>query len=453
MASTFAPDGSDAELLDGRRRAVVERIRAKRDALVALASDLIRFDTTARTLPDEPCRQEQPLQELLAERLHAAGAEVELFVPDPAPLRHERQMLDGIHFRGRPQLLARVPGAGAAGARSMLLNGHVDVVSPGPLARWSSDPFKAELRDGRLYGRGACDMKGGVAAMVFAVEQLAALGIRLAGDVLVNTVTDEESSGAGSVACAGRGVKADACIVPEPTGLAIWVACRGTCLATITVEGRAAHVEIPQDDWRAGGGVNAIEKARVVLDAVERLTREWAARAEHRHPHLSPGHVQPVRIEAGEWAVTVPSRCEIDCDVTFLPCQADGEGWNSRVIAEVEAWIATFAATDPWLAAHPPRIAWSMATPPQEISPGEPVVGALGGALGHIGRETRLAGLDSWYDGATFTRVHGTPAVGFGPGSIKVAHAADEFVPVDELVDCSAAIALALIDHCGLAGG
>jgi acetylornithine deacetylase/succinyl-diaminopimelate desuccinylase-like protein len=129
-----------------------------------------------------------------------------------------------------------------------------------PRERWTSDPFKAEVRRGDLYGRGACDMKGGVAAMVLAAEVLAAEA-RLAGDLLVCTVTDEESSGAGGIAAVAHGVRADAGIVTEPTSFDVWVACRGTVLPTFVVEGRAAHAELARRHWRAGGAVNAIEKA------------------------------------------------------------------------------------------------------------------------------------------------------------------------------------------------
>ncbi len=358
-------------------------------------------------------------------------------------------MLEGIHFDGRPQMIARVAGDG--GGKSMLLNGHIDVVPAEPRAAWRRDPFEAHVEDGRLYGRGSCDMKGGVAAMVVAVETLAALGVSLKGDVVVNTVTDEESSGAGALACAWHGVRADACIVPEPTNLEIWLGCRGTCLATVEVDGRSAHVEIPQPDWTEGGGVNAIEKAMIVLAGLDRLNGRWASDPEHEHEFLSPGTISPVRIEAGDWPVTIPHVCEVDFDVTFPPALADEGGWDSRIRKEVEAELATIAAGDPWLAQNPPRLSWAMATPPLEISADQAPVPELGWALGQVGREQRFSGLDSWYDGATFARVHGVPAAGFGPGRIDVAHTRDEYVPVDDLVDCAAAIALALVSHCGLA--
>ena len=131
------------------------------------ASALIRFDTTPRE-PDAPARDEAALQARLAERLEAAGAEVELWEPRPRTSRG-RQVPPGLGFAGRPQLVARFPGAG--GGRSLLFNGHIDVVSAEPNERWTSDPFSPRGPRRALYGRGACDMKGGVAAMVFAAER------------------------------------------------------------------------------------------------------------------------------------------------------------------------------------------------------------------------------------------------------------------------------------------
>ena len=141
-----------------------------------------------------------------------------MWEPDAAALPPTRYPIPaGHHFRGRPQLVARRAGAG--GGRSLLFNGHIDVVTPEPRERWTTDPFGADVRDGRLYGRGACDMKGGVAAMVVATEVLAALDVPLRGDLLVNTVTDEESTGARRRSRPSRTAsRADGAIIPEPTG-------------------------------------------------------------------------------------------------------------------------------------------------------------------------------------------------------------------------------------------
>ncbi|HEY5168925.1 MAG TPA: M20/M25/M40 family metallo-hydrolase, partial [Thermoleophilia bacterium] len=158
---------------------VVAAVREGEQELVALAGDLVAFDTTARNVGDPP-RQEAELQEYLRKRLAALGAEVDVWEPEPTGTGN-RVVPDGLDFAGRPQLAARVRGAG--GGRSLLLNGHIDAVSAEPVGRWTSHPHRPEVRDGQLFGRGSCDMKGGIAGMLFALETVTRLGARLAGDV------------------------------------------------------------------------------------------------------------------------------------------------------------------------------------------------------------------------------------------------------------------------------
>ena len=346
---------------EDRIRAAIEE---RRDELVALTTELVGFDTTARH-PEDPPRQEAALQEHLAARLRAAGAEAEVWEPDPSVLDGSRQVPGGLGFDGRPQMAARFTGSG--GGRSLLLNGHIDAVPVDPIDRWTSDPFAATIRDGNLYGRGTCDMKGGVAAMVLAAETLAALGVPLRGDIVVCTVTDEESTGAGGIAAVAHGVKADAGIVPEPTSFDVWVACRGTVYPTFVFEGRPAHAELAQPHFRAGGGVNAIEKAGLLLQAIERLREDWRRDPAHQHRYLSPPDVVPTLINGGEWPVTYPAETRLGCDVPYVPAMADETGWGTRVEAELEAWLARVASTDPWLIEHPPRIVWDTDVPPAEV--------------------------------------------------------------------------------------
>jgi acetylornithine deacetylase len=422
-------------------------IAESRDELVELASALIRFDTTARD-PGDPARDEAALQAHLAERLAAAGAAVEVWEPRPEDV-HGRQVPFALDFDGRPQLVARFAGAG--GGRSLLLNGHIDVVSGEPKERWTDDPNTPVVRGGNLYGRGACDMKGGVAAMVLAAEMLARLGVRLAGDLIVNTITDEESTGAGGIASVAHGVRADAGIVPEPTAFEVWIACRGSVYPTITVEGRPGHAELRQPHWRDGGAVNAIEKAQVVLDAIARLREEWRTRADLQHPYLSPPDMVPTLMRAGEWSVTYPSSCTITSAVLFPPALADAEGYGSRVRDDVQTWVERACAADPWLAEHPPSFEWAADIPPMEIPPGDPIVETVLAASADVGEPSRRGGLDSWYDGATYTLSAATPSVAFGPRSIAWGHTIDEYVPVDDLVRCAQAIALAAVRFCGTA--
>jgi acetylornithine deacetylase len=435
---------SDAE------RAVCEAIAAQRDELVALAARLIEFDTTAREVGD-PAREEAALQSFLAQRMAAAGARVDIWEPEEAAMAGRPLVPPGLDFAGRPQLIARFPGT-TSGA-SLVFNGHIDVVSGEPRAQWTSDPFRPEVRNGRLYGRGACDMKGGIAAMAFAAEALARLGVRLDGDLLVATNTDEESSGAGGSALVQHGLRADAGIVTEPTGGQVWVACRGSEYGVIKVPGRPGHAEVRQPGWRAGGAVNAIEKSAVVMAAMAKLREDWAAR--HAHPLLSAPSLLPTMARSGEWAVTYPASCELTIAVMYLPDQADTTGWGADVRAEVEDYIVRESAQrDDWLAEHPPRIEWwSNPVMPFEIDPEQPIVQAALAASSDVGVPSRLGGLDSWYDGATLTTLGATPSIAYGPpgfdtDGVSVAHMIDEYVPVDGLVSCAQALAVAAMRFC-----
>jgi acetylornithine deacetylase len=438
--------------LSERERAVVAAIDARRDDLVSLASDLIGFDTTARSVGDPP-RQEAALQEYLAARLERAGAEIDLWEPDAAALDGRPLVPPGLEFRGRPQLIARRRGAGSG--RSLVFNGHIDVVSVEPRERWSSDPFAAEVRDGLLYGRGACDMKGGIAAMVLAAETLVEVGVELAGDLVVATNTDEESSGAGGTALVERGLQADAAVVTEATGFDVWVACRGSEYCIVRVPGRPGHAEVRQPDWRDGGAVNAIEKSSLVVAALQSLRAQWAERSGLDHPYLSRPSLLPTVARAGEWPVTYPAQCDLTIAVMYLPAQADATGWGADVRSEVEEWIRRETATDDWLAANPPTLDWQPnGVMPLEIPETEAIVTTMCDVGREVGRPGRLGGLDSWYDGATLTQLAGFPAIGFGPpgfdpNGVSVAHMIDEHVPVDGLVGCAQALAVAAMRFCG----
>jgi len=427
----------------------VEEIERSKEDLVALTADLIGFDTTAHEIGAPP-RDEARLQEHLAQRLGAVGAQTEIWEPKIEDLTGSRLVPPGLTFEGRPQMLARFAGAGHG--RSLLLNGHIDVVSSEPRNRWTSDPNQAQVRNGRLYGRGAVDMKGGIAAMVVAAETLMRLGVRLAGDLLICTVTDEESTGAGGAAAVAHGVAADAAIVTEASGFDVWTACRGSLIPTITVVGRPGHAGWSAADPGDGGAVNAIEKMGIVSEALRHLERQWHGRADQHHPHLSPGDIIPTMISGGEWIVTIPASCRLTYHVAYLPGQADADGWGSKVEAEIAGCIERAANADPWLAEHQPTIEWGPGVPPAEVPSDHPIVRVMLDAGADIGRPGRATGFDNWHDGATFTRFGGTPAICFGPSDVRSAHTIDESVAVGDLVACAQAIAVGALRFSGQVG-
>lgn len=432
-------------MLTSFEQELVDLARSQRDRVVELTRELVACDTTARRVGDEP-RDEARLQHILASRLRELGAQPDVFEPDPIPEGHPI-FPSGLDFRGRPQLAATLPGSG--GGRSLLLNGHIDAVEATPEG-WTHDPFAAVLRDGRLYGRGALDMKGGIAALLVACEVLHGAGVALRGDVVFATNTDEESYGAGSWALVERGVHADAAVVAEQSSFDAWIACRGTLKPRITVPGRAGHTQIPHPDWRHGGPVNAIEKLPPVLAAIAGLRRTWRRRPDLQHTLLEPPDMVPSLVSGGTWEVSYPASCTLTCDVQYLPAQAGPDGTGAVVRQEIIDAVTAAIAEDEWLQEHPLQWSWGWNSPPAEIAADEPVVVTALQAGADVGRPGRVAGMNSWHDAASFTLYGDMPAISFGPGDVHQAHTVDESMEVEQLRDYVAAMCLLITRFCGV---
>ncbi len=436
----------------GLLSAIDSFVEDRLDELVEFVQTLVRFETVSVDLEpgsEHRTNQEGALQELIAARLAEAGAEVDQWEPDPAELAQHPMMPPWHHWRDRPLTVGTFRGAG--GGRSLIVNGHVDVVDAGDQRDWASPPFAAELRDGKIFGRGAVDMKGGVAAALFALEALRANGVALAGDVIFEAVPDEESCAMGTVAAIARGYRADAGLVPEPTKLRCWIATRGLLHGSFTVPGRSAHAEVKQPGWRDGGGVNAIELAVPLMASVLELSGRWAQRADKQHPLLSSPQVQPTMIEGGTFIANVPDRCTVKLNATYLPANADDAGYGSAPRAEIVEAVSTAAAGSEWLAAHPVTWSWATDYPPSEINPDDAIFGAVGEAMESLGLQSVLEGIDTTYDGALLTRLAGVPSPAFGPGDLARAHAVDEWIGVDELALGARAYARAIVAWCGVA--
>ncbi len=424
---------------------LVAQARGACDRAVELTRELVACDTTARRVGDEP-RDEARLQHILASRLRALGAQPDVFEPDPIPEGHP-VFPSGLDFQGRPQLAATLPGSG--GGRSLLLNGHIDAVEA-TAAGWTHSPYDAVVRDGRLYGRGALDMKGGIAALLVACEVLQEAGVNLRGDVVFATDTDEESYGAGSWALVQHGVRADAAIIAEQSSFDAWVACRGTLKPRITIPGRAGHTQIPHPDWRHGGPVNAIEKLPPVLAAIAGLRQGWRGRADLQHALLEPPGIVPTLVKGGTWEVSYPDSCTVSCDVQFLPSQAGADGTGATVRREITEAVEAAVADDEWLQEHPLQWEWGWSSPPAEIAADQPVVTMALQAGADVGRPGRVAGMNSWHDAASFTLYGGTPSISFGPGDVHQAHTVNESIEVEQLRDYVAAMCLLMTRFCGL---
>ncbi len=330
---------------------------------------------------------------------------------------------------GRPNVIAVLPGADPGRGRSLMLNGHMDTVGTAGMEM----PFTPERREDRLYGRGACDMKGGLAAMVGAVAGVRGSGLAPLGDVILTFVADEEYLSAGTAAVA-RVLRADAAIVTEYTGLEICVAHKGFMWATVRTEGRAAH----GSDYRAG--VDAILRMGRVLAALERLDRDVLPR--RTHPLLGRPSVHASLIEGGEGLSTYPPSCLLSLERRTLPDERE-----ETVRAELQAILDTLGRDDPQFRAS------------LEVTGGRPGLeadrhAAIVEVLSRVWTDVRgaapaYAGAAFWCDAALLAQA-GIPAVIFGPAGAG-AHAQVEYVDLPSVVTCARILAGVITEFCGTA--
>lgn len=310
---------------------------------------------------------------------------------------------------GRPNLFARI--GSPRGGRSVMFNGHLDVVG---VEGMMHQPFSAEERDGRLYGRGAADMKAGIASMCAAAWRAAQAGTR--GEILIAAVADEEYDSIGTRALLARGIRADAAIVTEPTRLAIMPAHRGFTWIEVEVIGRAAH----GSRWDIG--VDAIRHAGLLLAELDRVDAEILPRATH--PLLGRGSLHASLIEGGTGLSTYPDRCVVKLERRSIPGESAADALEEveRACAIVRAKRASFAANVRLLGAQGPS----------DVSVDAPVVRELAHAMEGFGETVAIEGMSAWTDAALLNAA-GIPAICYGPGDITLAHAAEEFVPLAEI--------------------
>lgn len=370
----------------------------------------------------------------------------------------------------RKNLVGVLAGASPAQGRSLIFNGHCDVVPPGEARNWSDgNPFSGRVEGGRVYGRGACDQKGGVIAQAMAALALKRAGVRLQGDLILESVVGEEvmDHEAGVDAVTRAGFRADAAIVSEPTAppvtLAVVPITPGLLWLGLNVTGKAVHASVRDELIRAGGrgaavGVNAIEKAVFLLNRIQELEQEWGQ--TRNHPLFKPGHftLHPGVIVGGPYGALVPFLTSEFCTIEYAvwyPPQVPVE----EIKREIEEFVATAARLDPWLREHPPTLDWKLHWEPSVLDVEHPIVQLMAQAHSEASGEPSVVGPNrlSRFQGfcavcdATFLNKAGIPAVVYGPGSLTVGHAANEYVEISEVVTAAKAYALAAMHWCGVA--
>ncbi|HTW25787.1 MAG TPA: M20/M25/M40 family metallo-hydrolase [Acetobacteraceae bacterium] len=438
--------------MDDTDRRIIAAVERRADVIVRTTAELIGFPSVVPVDSRNAGPAERDCQLYLQARLHDLGFKTDLWDPDGPALFAKHQGRPGAHagrhFDGRPILAGRLAGSG--GGRSMMLTGHVDVVPPGAAGHWRTDPFVATVQDGMLTGRGAVDMKGGVACMLEAASVVRELGIDLAGDIVFATVVDEEIGGMGSLALVDRGWHADAAILPESTALAISPICHGILWGRIRLDGIGGHAELRPKSWQEGGPVDAVTLLRQMLDGIDVLNRRWALDPRKNHPLMQlPNQVIVTELRAGEHPSSMAGAAEIVIDVQYLPSEKDEFGLGGHVQREVEAHVAAVCRADPYLAAHPARIEWILDADCAEVPVDHPFIGAVQEALRAAGRPPRFWGLGAHSDMGLPTELGRTPTIMLGPGDPTQAHQSNETVPVLDLIETTKVMALAIRRWCG----
>jgi len=325
---------------------------------------------------------------------------------------------------GRPNVVGWL--RGEAGRPRLMLNGHLDVVPVGDRSLWTVDPFGGVVRDGRIYGRGSNDMKGGIASMILAAKALKESEVSLKGDLLLTAVVDEEEGGVGASDLVDRGYTADMAVVAEPTGLRPIRAHKGLVWFEVKTIGRAAHSSRVSSK-RGEGGVNAIYKMAKLIEAFQEYLGVLEGRQDSLvgNPTVSVG-----TIEGGFKTNIVPDVCRITVDRRLLPSEDPGEAE-----AELESIIQRLGDEDPDFKAE---LKVLMSRRGAETRPNEAVVKISEEAVEDVlGGRVEAAGCPATSDMEVFVNKAGIPTVILGPGSISGAHVVDEYIDVDQIVSAA----------------
>ena len=422
----------DPALLDRLRTAVT----AGFDRQTAFLSDLVRFPSVRG--------HEAPLQDWLARQFAGRGYSVDRYTladVDMAGLPGFSPVMD-TDYTHAVQVVGTKRATAATG-RSLILQGHVDVVPAGPADLWSTPPFSAAVQGEWLHGRGAGDMKQGVSAMVFALDAIRDAGLEPAADIYVQSVTEEECTGNGALSTLARGYRAEAVLIPEPTAGTITRAHVGVMWFRLRVRGVPVHVA------QAQSGTNAIMSAVHLVQALQRHTAALneAARSDPWFGAIpDPIKFNPGTIRGGDWASSTPAWCEVGCRIGLLPgtsLEAARDG--------VQRCVAAAARADGFMANNPPEIVWNgFQADGYVLDPGSEAERVLAAAHRQVfGAEMEERRSTAVNDTRFYGLYHRIPALCYGPRGVNH-HGFDERAHLPTLQQTTVSIACFVADWCGV---
>ncbi|MED4582373.1 acetylornithine deacetylase [Brevibacillus choshinensis] len=417
--------------------AAVEAIANRKDELFDLLGKLVSHPTVS-----PPARNSEHAQSLIAQELLEMDFDVDRWPVYP----------------GDDNVVGILLGTASDKASSLLINGHIDVAEVGDDAGWTYPPFSlTNGKDGRLYGRGVADMKGGLAASLFAIKMLREQGVELKGDLLFQSVIGEEAGEAGTLVAIERGYRADYAVVVDTSDLHLQGQ-GGVITGWITIQSPTTlHDGMRARTIHAGGrvhGASAIEKMMKIIASLQELERHWAIMKSY--PGFPPGSntINPAVIEGGRHAAFIADQCALWITVHFYPNES-----YEDIIREIEDHVLKAAAADVWLRENPPSFRWggrSMIEERGEIFPSLELdrhhrgLASLQTAYGEQMKQAPVIDMSPTVTDAGWFAHAGIPAVLFGPGELAYAHAVDESIDPEQLVQFAQVMARFIADWCNI---
>jgi acetylornithine deacetylase len=419
-------------MTDANRAKILAEIDANKEGAIAFLQRMVSIPSVTG--------DEAAIQTFVSDHMKSIGLSVDMWETNWEELKkHPGYRPVDRGYAGRPNIVGTLKGAG--GGRSLILNGHTDVIPVGKGEGWSDDPWSARIKNGRIYGRGSCDMKSGVASHILAVQYLKKLGLTPKGDVMINVVVDEEVSGHGTLDTVIRGYHADAGISGETSDLAVQPACIGRIWFEIEIHGKPAGIQ------QRYLGVSGIDLGNKITKAVAELEATRVATVTHP---LYPSAIDSLpciigSFQAGGYPSAFPANCLLKGSIGTVPGE-DHEGVKRSLVDKV----AKAAEADPWMKDHPPVVRFvGYDAQASEIPRNHPIVETVSRCYTEItGKEPVISGRQGAAD-TRFLNLYGkTPTVIFGPGSTAIMHADDEWVSIDDYITAIKVMALSIYDWC-----
>ncbi|WP_078430600.1 acetylornithine deacetylase [Alkalihalobacterium alkalinitrilicum] len=413
---------------------LLNQVNDRKGEIIDLAKTLIRFKT-----PSPPARNTDEAQTFVSTYLKELGFSIDKWDV----------------YKGDPNVVGILSGSNSDEYNSLLINGHIDVASVEEGEQWDQDPFSPVVKDNILYGRGAADMKGGLAGSLFAIKLLKEAGINLPGDLTFQSVIGEEVGEAGTLECCKKGYNADFAVVVDTSNCQIQGQ-GGVITGWITIQSpQTFHDANRRSMIHAGGGLfgaSAIEKMTKIIDGLKQLEQHWAVTKSY--PGFPPGMttINPAVIEGGRHAAFVADRCALWITVHFYPNEN-----HDDIAKEIEEHILHVAKADPWLRENPPTFQWggaSMIEDRGEIFPSLAIdenhagLQTLANVHDVVFREKVTIGMSPTVTDGGWLGEAGIPTVIYGPGKLEHAHAVNEQLSIDELIQFTKVMTKFIYDWC-----